>query len=165
MGGTLLAAAGLALFAVIQRSFFERHIQERYDVRPARFASLAPQLQGRLKGVQAFKALPPEDRVGVYEAWMQAADEWPAGAPAAMAWADPDLCFQRVQRTLLCGSQTQRCMAIRFLRLSSHPQAVPLIERARADALARHELPLAQAAQEALDSFTHGLKLKAAPNQ
>jgi len=99
-------------------------------------------------------ALPVSERLGLYESWMQSAGRWPRTAPESMVWADPTLYLERARRTLICGSVTQRQQTLRFLRLSGHPQAIPLLARARDHAETRHEAALAQAAREAQDALS-----------
>jgi hypothetical protein len=137
LGATFLAALGLALAMATQRWFFERYIVEKYRALPAQLAALPPQLTGA-EAAPLVTALPAADREALYEGWMQA-DDWPAGAPAALSRADPELYLRRVKQTLLCGSDEQRRRGVRFLTASGHPEAAGILRRTAERARARRE--------------------------
>jgi hypothetical protein len=154
LGGSLLASVVLALLLGTQREFFERHVREKYPPVSVEAHELGrrlaePDAEERIRGLSS------REREGLYTAWMQKGDEWPAAAPAVLVRADRFF-LERAERTLRVGSLEQRRAATRFLAASRDTRARPLLEASRLRAQRRREHELVREIQQAIDSLGRG---------
>lgn len=155
--GSVVLAAGIAT----QRKFFEKYRSETYQTLPANLKPLADSaVDGDFSAPEIiqFQHLPQPDRLRLYDEWMTATNPSHL-VPRLLTRLDAPLYLMRAERTLVCGNPDQQRRAVFFLEQSTHPEAIPILQKALSWAEQRHDRALVERIQSALrPGNTTGIK-------
>ena len=148
--GSVVLAAGIAT----QRKFFEKYRSETYQALPANLKPLADSAADgnfSTSEISHFQRLPQPDRLRLYDDWMVATNPSDL-VPHLLTRLDAPLYLTRAERTLVCGNPDQQRRAVFFLEQSTHPEAIPILQKALSWAEQRHDHALVERIQQALQS-------------
>jgi hypothetical protein len=147
-----VGSLALAVFMAVNRSFFEKYIEEKYGAMPASAQPLAERAEtGRFdeSDKEKFAGLSDSERLALYDDWMSR-EESSAGTPRALIDVAASLYITRAERTIVCGSEDQKRRALRFLELSRSREAIPVLRKAHRWAVRRGSEELAARIADAL---------------
>lgn len=131
MGLTFIVAAAAAALIASQRPAFEQRIGESYSPLPARWAAIRDGLRSGGFAPESLRAQPRAAKLALYEQWMLEPEPDPAMA-RRLAEAHPGLYVGRAERTLVCGSDSQKTRAVEFILAAGGPWGLSALRRARA---------------------------------
>ena len=151
LGAMFAGSVVLAVFIATQRGFFEKFIEEKYDVLPASMKPLADAVAEGKIDREAFDKLSTQERLLLYDDWMTRPDPPPARTPEVLVAADSALYLARAERTLAGGRTDQKLRALKFIELARSKLAVPLLEKARQWSIKRRTPDLTAKITEVLE--------------
>lgn len=136
-----LICSGLSLFIVMNRPWVEGYLKESYGIVSEDLQSLFDTTRMGGTIADAYKQIPPKDRLMLYDAWMQEAVD-NNQSPRILMQTDFELFSRRAERTLICGSTDQRKKALRFFAYGQDRRCLPILDQAKNWARRRklHEL-------------------------
>jgi hypothetical protein len=153
LGAMFAGSVVLAVFIATQRGFFEKFIEEKYDVLPANLKPLADAVALGKIDREAFDKLSTQERLLLYDDWMTRPEQPPVRTPEALVAADPTLYLARAERTIAGGRMDQKLRALKFIELAKSKLAVPLLEKARQWSIKRRTNELTAKITETLRSL------------
>ena len=140
--GQLLATGSLFVFSlpiaiavILCRGNFEQHMYEKYSANYSQFDNDLKSLIERLEtGVspedrEMLSRLSPQQKVHLYEDWLQRRQPPRPNTPRTLVEADPSFFLARAEQTVVCGGPDQRMLALDFLEKCGSSQVDARLER------------------------------------
>lgn len=152
IGFLIVITAVVSLLVSWNRKRFEQFVKEKYKTVPASLQNEISRIKNGQTLSGEYEKLPETQRELLYDAWMTQPDISSA-LPSEIMSVDYELFSQRVERTLICGSDEQRERALQFLVSARDGRTIEMLRSVQNWAERRKMSKLVEGVQQVIEEL------------